>query len=64
MASQNMCACGMHACGKCSPMILLFGILFLIYSLGFFGGFAGHWYNPWTIFGVFFVLWGGMSMMK
>ena len=45
-------------------MLLLLGILFLIYSFGFFGGYTGNWYNPWTIFGVFFVLWGGMSMMK
>ncbi len=61
MAMPANCVCGMHACGKCSPMILLFGILFLIASLGLY---TASWFNGWTILGVFFVLWGGMSLMK
>ncbi len=61
MAASSSCVCGMHSCGKCSPMILLFGILFLIAGLGLY---TATWFNGWSILGVFFVLWGGMSMMK
>ncbi|MBS3070373.1 hypothetical protein J4220_02595 [Candidatus Micrarchaeota archaeon] len=61
MAASSGCVCGMHSCGKCSPMILLFGILFLIAGLGLY---TATWFNGWSILGVFFVLWGGMSMMK
>lgn len=60
-ASNNMCACGMHLCGKCSPMTVLFGLLFLIQGLGLF---TASWFTFTTIFGLFFLLWGAMSMMK
>ena len=58
---ESVCACGMHLCGKCSPLILLFGILFLVEGLGFF---TASWFNFTTIFGAFFALWGLSAFMK
>ncbi len=60
-ASNNMCACGMHLCSKCSPMTVLFGILFLVAGLGIY---TSWFFKFETIFGAFFLLWGLMSMMK
>jgi hypothetical protein len=53
--------CGVHLCGKCSPLMLLFGILFLIHGLGLF---TALWFNVTTIFGAFFALWGLFSLTK
>ncbi|MBI5177603.1 hypothetical protein HY995_05985 [Candidatus Micrarchaeota archaeon] len=58
---SGMCACGMHACGKCAPMIAVFGLLFLVAGLGLF---TAPWFNGWTVAGVFMALWGGLSLMK
>ncbi len=57
--------CSMHICGKCAPMILVFGILFLIGGFGLWTG-APAWFNFETIVGVFLALWGliAMTMMK
>lgn len=50
----------MHICGKCSPMVLLFGLLFLVAGLGLY---AASWFNGWTLIGAFMGLWGLMSLM-
>lgn len=61
--SDGMCACGMHLCGKCAPMTLIFGILFLVAGLNLWTG-APAWFNGWSIVGLFLFLWGLMSFMK
>ncbi|MFH0955204.1 MAG: hypothetical protein V1777_03805 [Candidatus Micrarchaeota archaeon] len=57
--------CGMHCCGKCSPLIFIFGILFLIAGLNLWNP-APAWFNGWSILGLFFFLWGltGFLMKK
>jgi len=49
----------MHLCSKCSMPTLVFGILFLVANFTNYvpGG-------PWTVAGVYMLLWGIMSMMK
>ena len=55
------CVCGMHLCGKCAPVNLLFGLVFLVLGLGLWAA-APAWFNPWTIVGVYLALWGLTSM--
>lgn len=59
--SEGMCVCGMHTCGKCSAMVLIFGILFLIAGLGLF---TASWFNGWFLVGLFLALWGILAYMK
>ena len=58
----EMCACGMHLCGQCAPLILIFGILFLVAGLNLWN--PGAWFNGWSLLGAFFALWGLWSFMK
>ncbi len=58
----HVCACGMHLCKKCSPVILLFGLLFLVAGFGLWAG-APMWWNGWTLIGVFMLLWGIMAFV-
>lgn len=58
---MGTCVCGMHLCGKCSPMVGVFGILFAVAGLGLY---VANWFNGWTILGVFMILWAAMVMMN
>ena len=54
--------CGMHLCGKCAIVNLIFGLIFLVQSLGLY---TATWFTPWTIVGVYLLLWGlGSMLMK
>ena len=53
-----MGTCGMYVCKKCAMMNIIFGILFLIAAL--WTG-APAWFNPWTVIGVYVLLWGLFS---
>lgn len=61
MAKDHEGMCGMHLCGKCTWMVLVFGIIFLIAGLGLY---SAAWFNGWTILGAFLALWGLMPMMS
>lgn len=54
--------CSMHICGKCAPMMLVFGILFLIAGFNLWTS-APYWFNFNTIIGVFLAIWGLAAMM-
>lgn len=61
---EHMGMCGMHLCGKCGKVWAIFGILFLVMSLGLWSG-APAWWNPWTLIGLFLIVGGlGPMMMK
>ncbi|MDE1798195.1 MAG: hypothetical protein KGH63_02205 [Candidatus Micrarchaeota archaeon] len=63
MDKCDMC-CGMHLCGKCSMVNLIFGLIFLVAGFGLWGN-APAWFNGWTIVGAYLALWAlGMMMMK
>ena len=47
--------CGMYICKKCGWINLIFGILFLIAAL--WNGLPA-WFNPWTLIGLYLLLWG------
>lgn len=51
----------MHICAKCAPMMLVFGILFLIAGFNLWPT-APFWFNGWSIIGIFAVLWGLVAM--
>lgn len=53
-----MGSCGMYVCKKCGVVNIIFGILLLVTAL--WGG-APSWFNPWTVIGVYLLLWGIMS---
>ena len=53
-----MGTCGMYNCKKCGVVNIIFGILLLTVSL--WNG-APAWFNPWTVIGVYLLLWGIMS---
>ncbi len=54
--------CGMHLCGKCAMMNIIFGLIFVVAGLGLY---AAPWFNGWTIIGAYLALWGlAMAMMK
>ena len=57
---NGMCMCGMHLCSKCTPVIVLFGLLFLVAGLGLY---MSSWFNGWSIAGAFLVVWGAASKM-
>ena len=57
----HMHACGMHLCNKCASVNIIFGLLFLVASLGLS---AAPWFNGWTIIGVYLVVWGLSGFMK
>jgi len=50
--------CGMYICKKCATVNIIFGILFLIVALW---NNAPWWFNPWTVVGVYVLLWGLFS---
>ena len=60
MNCGNGC-CSMHICKKCAPMMLIFGILFLMVGFDLWPA-APFWFNAWSIIGVFIALWGIMAM--
>ncbi len=47
--------CGMNICKKCGTVNLIFGVLFLVASLGLF---VAPWFNGWTLIGLYLLLWG------
>ena len=49
----------MHICGKCAPMILVFGILFLVVGLNVLPQFA--WLNGWSLLGAGMLIGGVMA---
>lgn len=61
MGMNGNCACGMHMCGKCAPITLLFGILFLVAGFGLWNGHP-DWFNGWTLVGVFLAALGASAM--
>ncbi len=60
MGKDSGGVCGMHLCGQCSMIVLLFGILFLVAGLGLF---TASWFTGWTLAGAFLLLWGLSSKM-
>ncbi len=64
MKGEHNMACGLHLCGMCAKITLVFGILFLIAGFGWWGGAPG-WFNGWTLIGLYLGLLGlGPWMMK
>ena len=62
MAKDHEGVCGMHLCGKCSNVVLLFGVLFLVAGFDLWRG-APAWWNGWTLAGAFLLLWGLSPML-
>lgn len=51
-------SCGLHLCGQCGIVTLIFGIVFLLDGLKYIA------IDPWVLVGVFLGLLGLMSFMK
>ncbi len=49
-------SCGLHFCGKCGLLVLIFGIVYIL------AGLKMITVDPWLVLGVFFGLLGLMSV--
>ncbi|HIH37689.1 hypothetical protein J4460_02935 [Candidatus Woesearchaeota archaeon] len=51
-------SCGMLICKKCGYVNVVAGILLILSALS---TNAPAWFTPWTIVGLYLILWGAMS---